>query len=282
MLFWESQSKVSDTDQSEDMLKVCRFCNPVSNCGAKAYPACPCTTLRSALQKITSATSITCYRSDYYCFYIPSLVAAVLEDWLSHRPAPLLVLHSRFRLRWVSSTLLHIDSTACAPKRLLRPRASPATGATTTAFTLGRQWRPAGRLNLSPRPALLLVLHFRCQLRSASLPSVPLHYSTVSATKDYFGHERHLLQERPLLLLHWVASGVLLVDWTCLHALHYYLCGAPVFDCGGYPAHRLSVLHSEFTSGTSISHSMSDCYCFYVLSRTGLAGRLDLAWRPCT
>ncbi|XP_065303711.1 uncharacterized protein [Dermacentor albipictus] len=165
-------------------------------------------------------------------------------------------------------------------KRLLRPRASPVPGATTTASTFPRQWRPAGRLDLSPRPALLLVLQSCFQLRSSCVSSVPpctalrtalqkatsamsitcsrsdhccfyiaslvascwetglvsspctttgsailfptavlkrtqrapLHYSTVCAPKGYFGHEHQLFQERPLLLLHSLASGVLLVD----------------------------------------------------------------------
>ncbi|XP_054927024.1 uncharacterized protein [Dermacentor andersoni] len=121
-------------------------------------------------------------------------------------------------------------------KMLLRPRASPVPGATTTASTFPRQWRPAGRLDLSPRPALLLVLQSCFQLRSSSVPSVPLHYSMVCTRKCYFGHEHHLFQERPLLLLHSLASGVLLVDWTCLLALHYYWFCTPVFDCGRYLA----------------------------------------------
>ncbi|XP_070384316.1 uncharacterized protein [Dermacentor albipictus] len=218
------------------------FCIPVFSCGPQAYPACPCTTLRSALQKITSATSISC------------------------------------------------------------------SGATTTASTLAHQWHPAGRVNLSPRPALLLVLHSRFQLRSSSVPSVPLHYSTVSATKDYFGHEHHLFQvlhsrfqlrsssvpsmplhystvsvtkdyfghehhlfqERPILLLHSLASGVLLVEWTCLLALHYYWFCIPVFSCGpqAYPARPCTTLRSalqKITSATSITCSRS-YYCFYIPS----------------
>ncbi|XP_065279954.1 uncharacterized protein [Dermacentor albipictus] len=108
-------------------------------------------------------------------------------------------------------------------KRLLRPRASPVPGATTIASTFPHQWRPAGRLDLPPRRALL-VLHSRFQLRCASVPSVLLHDSTVCASKDYFDHEHHLFRERLLLLLHSLTSGVLLVDWTCLLAVHYWFC----------------------------------------------------------
>ncbi|XP_075555964.1 uncharacterized protein LOC142588274 isoform X3 [Dermacentor variabilis] len=77
-------------------------------------------------------------------------------------------------------------------KRLRLPRASAALGVITTASALARQGRLSGRVDLSPHPALLLVLHCRFQLRSSSLPSVPLHYSTVSATKDYVCHEHQL------------------------------------------------------------------------------------------
>ncbi|XP_070377407.1 uncharacterized protein [Dermacentor albipictus] len=156
-------------------------------------------------------------------------------------------------------------------KRLLRPQASAVPGATTTASTLARQWRPAGRLDLSPRPALLLVLHSSFQLWSSSLPSVPLHYSTVSATKDYLSREHHLFQERILLLLHYLA-------------LHYYWCCAPVFDSGGYFADPCtSTLRSalkEITSGASISRSMCDCYCFYILSRTASCWQTGLSLAP--
>ncbi|XP_075550156.1 uncharacterized protein LOC142583554 [Dermacentor variabilis] len=67
---------------------------------------------------------------------------------------------------------------------------------------------------LSSSPALLLLLHSCFQLRSTSVPNALLHDSTVCAPKDYFGHEHHLFQERLLLLLHSLASGVLLIDWT--------------------------------------------------------------------
>ncbi|XP_075555963.1 uncharacterized protein LOC142588274 isoform X2 [Dermacentor variabilis] len=76
---------------------------------------------------------------------------------------------------------------------LLRLRASPVPAATTTASTFPCQWRPAGRLDFSPRPALLLVLQSCFQLRSSKVSSVPLHYSTVCAPKDCFSHEHHLL-----------------------------------------------------------------------------------------
>nr|XP_054918946.1 uncharacterized protein LOC126546949 isoform X2 [Dermacentor andersoni] len=209
------------------------FCTPVFNCGPQAYPACPYTTLRSALQKITSATSITCSGSDYYCFYIPSPVASCWQTGLPSSPcttpgSPLLfptAVHKRTQR--ALRRLYGLRS-----KRLLRPRASPVPGAT-TASTSPRQWRPAGRLDLPPRPALLLVLHSCFQLRSTSVPSVLLHDSTVCAPKNYFGHEHHLFRERLLLLLHSLASGVLLADWTCLIALHYYWFCTPVFDSGG-------------------------------------------------
>ncbi|XP_070380790.1 uncharacterized protein [Dermacentor albipictus] len=155
-------------------------------------------------------------------------------------------------------------------KRLLRPRASPVPGATSTASTFSCQWRPAGRLDLSPRPALLLVLHSRFKLRSSSVPSVQLHCSTVCAPKDYFGHEHHLFQERLLLLLHSLASGVLLVDWTCLLALHYYWFCIPVLNFGPQVCSAVtctalrSALH-KITSAMSNTCSRSDLYCFYIL-----------------
>ncbi|XP_075539675.1 uncharacterized protein LOC142574497 [Dermacentor variabilis] len=156
-------------------------------------------------------------------------------------------------------------------KRLLRPRASPVPGATTTASTFPRQWRPAGRLDLPPRPALLLVLHSCFQPRSTSVPSVLLHDSTGCAPKDYFGHEHHLFRERLLLPLHSLVSGVLLVDWTCLLALHYYWFCTPVFNRGlqAYPACPSTTLRSalqKVTSATSITCSGSDYYCFYIPS----------------
>ncbi|XP_075531178.1 uncharacterized protein LOC142564158 [Dermacentor variabilis] len=103
-------------------------------------------------------------------------------------------------------------------KRLLRPRASPVPGATTTASTFPRQWRLAGRLDLPPRPALLLVLHSCFRLR-------------------------------------WVPSTLLHIDSQ--------FC-AP----------------KEITSGTSITRSMSDCYCFYVLSPTASCWQTGLSLAP--
>ncbi|XP_070395237.1 uncharacterized protein [Dermacentor albipictus] len=106
-------------------------------------------------------------------------------------------------------------------KILLWLRASPVPAATTTASTFPCQWRPAGRLDVSPRPALLMVMQSCFQPRPQSVSSVPLHYSMVCAPKDYFGHEHHLLQERLILLLHSLAGGVPRADWTCFLALHY-------------------------------------------------------------
>nr|XP_054923626.1 uncharacterized protein LOC129383269 [Dermacentor andersoni] len=106
----------------------------------------------------------------------------------------------------------------------------------------------------------------------------------VCAPKNYFGHEHHLFQERLLWLLHSLASGVLLVDWTCLLALHYYCFCTPVFDCRGYQARSCSsTLRSalqEITSSTSITRSMSDCYCFYVLSPTAPCWQTGLSLAP--
>ncbi|XP_065279992.1 uncharacterized protein [Dermacentor albipictus] len=198
-------------------------------------------------------------------------------------------------------------------------------------------------LDLSPRLALLLVLHSCFQLRSSSVPSVPLHCSTVCATKDYFrlehhlfqkrlllhlhalsvaavlegwtcllalhyscfctpvfncgpqayparsrttlqsalqknylGHEHHLFQERLLLLLHSLAIGILLVDWSRFLALHYSWFCIPVFNCGpqAYPACPSTALWSalqKITSATSITCSRSDCCCFC----------MPFQWRPC-
>ncbi|XP_075548461.1 uncharacterized protein LOC142582522 isoform X2 [Dermacentor variabilis] len=107
-------------------------------------------------------------------------------------------------------------------KRLLRARASPVPGATANASTFRCQWRPAGRLDLSPHPALLL-------LWSTSVPNELLHDSTVCAPKDYFGHEHHLFQERLLLLLHSLASGVLLVAGRGDKSSLYYCCGPQAY-----------------------------------------------------
>ncbi|XP_075555961.1 uncharacterized protein LOC142588273 [Dermacentor variabilis] len=101
---------------------------------------------------------------------------------------------------------------------LLRPRASPVTGAAITASTFPRQWRPARRLDLSPCPALPLVLHSRFRLR-------------------------------------WVPTTLLHID-------------SPV--CAP----------KENTSGTSITRSMSDGFCFYVLSRTASCWQNGVSLAP--
>ncbi|XP_070380602.1 uncharacterized protein [Dermacentor albipictus] len=108
----------------------------------EAYPACSYTTLRSALQKITSAT-----------------------------------------------------------------RESPVPGAA-AASTFPRQWHLAGRLDLTPRPALLLIaVHKRTQRALARLYGL-------RSKRLLRPRENRLFEERLLLLLHSLASGVLLVDWT--------------------------------------------------------------------
>ncbi|XP_075539676.1 uncharacterized protein LOC142574498 [Dermacentor variabilis] len=264
------------------------FCTPAFNCGPQAYTACPYTTLRSALQKITSATSITCSGSDYYWFYIPSPVASCWQTGLASSTCTA----TGFAL--LLSTAVHKRTQRALTrlyglrfKRLLRPRASPVPGATTTGSTFPRQWRPAGRLDLPPRPALLLVLHSCFQLRSTSVHSVPLHDSTVCAPKDYFGHEHHLFRERLLLVLHSLASGVLLADWTCLLDLHCYWFCTPAFNCGpqAYTACPYTTLRAalqKVTSAASISCSGSDYYCFYIPSPVASCWQTGLASSPCT
>nr|XP_054926370.1 uncharacterized protein LOC129384819 [Dermacentor andersoni] len=100
-------------------------------------------------------------------------------------------------------------------------------------------------LDLSPRLALLLVLHSCFQLRSSSVPSVPLHYCMVCAPKNYFGHEHHLFQERLLLLLHSLACGGLLLNWTCFLALHYNWC----------------LLHRTRITAVSFLHCFTNTHC---------------------
>ncbi|XP_065279995.1 uncharacterized protein [Dermacentor albipictus] len=101
-------------------------------------------------------------------------------------------------------------------------------------------------LDLSPRLALLLVLHSCFQLRWSSVPSVPLHRSTVCAPKDYFRLQHHLFQERLLLLLHALPVAAVLQGWTCLLALHYSCFCTPVFNCcpQAYPARSRTTLRS--------------------------------------
>ncbi|XP_075552931.1 uncharacterized protein LOC142585802 [Dermacentor variabilis] len=195
------------------------FCTPVFNCGPQAYPACPSTTLRSALQKITSGTSITRSMSNCYSLYILSRTASCWWTGLASSPCTT----TGFALLF--STAVHKRTQRALTrlyglrsKRLLRPRASRVPGATTTASTFPRQWRPAGRLDLPPRPALLLVLHSCFRLR-------------------------------------WVPSTLLHIDSQ--------FC-AP----------------EEITSGTSITRSMSDCYCFYVLSPTASCWQTGLSLAP--
>ncbi|XP_075525668.1 uncharacterized protein LOC142557598 [Dermacentor variabilis] len=100
-----------------------------------------------------------------------------------------------------------------------------------------RQWRPAGRLDLSPCPAVLLVLHSRFLLRFTRVPSALL--------PAYGLRSQIILRPRAspvpgaTAILHSLASGVLLIDRTCLLALQYFWFCPPVFHCGsqGYPAH---------------------------------------------
>ncbi|XP_072145648.1 uncharacterized protein [Dermacentor andersoni] len=79
------------------------FCNPVFNCGPQACPACTCTTLRSALQKITSATSIICFMR--LLLLLHSLASGVLlVDWTC-----LLALH----YYWFCNPVFNCGPQAC-------------------------------------------------------------------------------------------------------------------------------------------------------------------------
>ncbi|XP_072143982.1 uncharacterized protein [Dermacentor andersoni] len=336
------------------------------------WPCDPTPLFRDKVLRSTSVPSVllhdstVCAPKDYFghghhlfrerlLLLLHSLASGVLlVDWTC-----LLALH----YSWFSTPVFNCGPQAypafpyttlrSRSKRLLRPRASPVPGATTTASTFPRQWRPAGRLDFPPRPALLLVLHSCFQLRSTSVRSVPLHDSTVAlqkvtsatsitcsgsdyycfyipspvascwqtglasspctttgfahlfstavhkrtqraltrlygrAPKGYFGHEHHLFRERLLLLLHPLASGVLLADWTCLLALHYYWFCIPVFNCGpqAYPACPCTSLWSALqksTSATSITCSGSDYYCFYIPSPVASCWQTGLVSSPCS
>ncbi|XP_070377795.1 uncharacterized protein [Dermacentor albipictus] len=173
-------------------------------------------------------------------------------------------------------------------KILLWLRASHVPAATTTASTFPCQWRPAGRLDVSPRPALLMILQVlqSCfQLRSSSTSSVPLHYSTVCAPKGYFGHEHHLLEERLILLTfsrQWRPSGRL--NLSPRHALLLVLQSCFTLrssSTSSVPLHYSTVFAPRITSATSITCSRSDYYCFYIPSLVA-AVLEDWFSSPCT
>nr|XP_054917859.1 uncharacterized protein LOC126545599 [Dermacentor andersoni] len=151
--------------------------------------------------------------SNCYSLYILSRTASCWQTGLGSSPGTTTGSAVHTRTQRALTRLYGLRSN-----RLLRPRASPVPGATTTASTFPRQWRPAGRLDLPPRPALLLVLHSCFRLR-------------------------------------WVPSTLLHIDSP--------FC-AP----------------KEITSGTSITRSMSDCYCFYVLSPTASCWKTGLSLAP--
>ncbi|XP_065303713.1 uncharacterized protein [Dermacentor albipictus] len=157
------------------LLLVLQSCFQLRSLSVPSVP--PCTTLRSALQKVTSATSITCSRSDHYCFYIPSPVACVLLDTgLVSSPCTTTgskILFPTAVFKRIQRAPVHC-STDCSPKgyfdhehHLFQER--PLL----LLHSLASGVRPAGTLDLSPRPALLLVLKSCFQLRSSSVSSVP-------------------------------------------------------------------------------------------------------------
>ncbi|XP_075559749.1 uncharacterized protein LOC142591307 [Dermacentor variabilis] len=239
-------------------------------CGPQEYPTRCCTTLRSALQKITSGTSITCSRSDCYCFYIPSPVASC---WYT-------VLVSSTCTTTGSAFLFicgpqEYPTRCCATLRSALQKITSGTSITCSRSDCYCFYIP------SPVASCwyTVLVSSTCTTTGSAFLFIcgPQEYPTRccttlrSALQDYFGHAHLLFQERLLLLLDLFASGILLVDCTCLLDLHYYCFCTPLFNCDPqeFPTCCCTTLLSalqKITSGTSITSSRSDCYCFYIPS----------------
>ncbi|XP_049513676.1 uncharacterized protein LOC119431411 [Dermacentor silvarum] len=171
----------------------------------------PAHTLRSTLQRLLRARAPPVLGVNCHHFNILSPMASCWQTRLLSSPCTATGSELLFSISAHKETQPAPAHTlrSTLQRRLLRARAPPVLGVTVITSTFSRRWRPAGRLDCCPHPALLLVLSSCLRFRpTRTLGSLEHTLSGLRSRVNYF--DLHSACDRPCSL----ADGVLLVYWT--------------------------------------------------------------------